>query len=153
MRIWSLGWRRRLQPALVFLSGKFYGQKGLVGYSTWSWQKSWTWLSTARVFEKCLVVSFFSCFWGAFLASLVSKPRFFSLTQSVFPGSLLAIALQIHCTFGCRRWSTILWTFMNFCEVRVFVYSFPSVKNVTTSSAWWTPVYFLKAQLECYLLC
>ena len=28
-------WRRKWQPALVFLPGKFHGQSSLVGYSLW----------------------------------------------------------------------------------------------------------------------
>ena len=29
-------WRREWQPTSVFLSGKFLGQRSLVGYSPWS---------------------------------------------------------------------------------------------------------------------
>ena len=38
-QIQSLGrkipWRREWQPTLVFLPGKFHGQRNLVGYSPW----------------------------------------------------------------------------------------------------------------------
>ena len=32
----KIPWRRKWQPTLVFLSGKFHGQKSLVGYSPWN---------------------------------------------------------------------------------------------------------------------
>ena len=38
-------WRRAQQPTLVFLSGKFHGQRRLLGYSPWGCNgvaKSWT---------------------------------------------------------------------------------------------------------------
>ena len=42
--VWSLGWedpwRREWQPTPVFLPGKFYGQRNLVGYSSWG-RKKW----------------------------------------------------------------------------------------------------------------
>ena len=31
----KIPWRRKEQPALVFLPGKFHGQRSLVGYSPW----------------------------------------------------------------------------------------------------------------------
>ena len=31
----KIPWRKKWQPAPVFLPGKFHGQKGLVGYSLW----------------------------------------------------------------------------------------------------------------------
>ena len=31
----KISWGRKLQPSLVFLSGKFHGQRSLVGYSSW----------------------------------------------------------------------------------------------------------------------
>ena len=36
-------WRREWQPTPVFLPGKSYGQRFLVGYSPWG-RKSWPWL-------------------------------------------------------------------------------------------------------------
>ena len=33
-------WRRKWQPALVFLPGKSHGQKNLVDYSPWGCKKS-----------------------------------------------------------------------------------------------------------------
>ena len=44
-RVGKILWRRKWQPAPVFLPGKFHGQSSLVGYSPWG-HKSWTWLST-----------------------------------------------------------------------------------------------------------
>ena len=41
---WSLGWSRarfrKWQPTPVFLPGKSYGQKSLVGYSPWGHKES-----------------------------------------------------------------------------------------------------------------
>ena len=37
-------WRRKWQPILVFLSGKFHEWRSLVGYLAWD-HKSQTWLS------------------------------------------------------------------------------------------------------------
>ena len=31
----KISWRRKWQPTLVFLPGKFHGQRRLVGYSPW----------------------------------------------------------------------------------------------------------------------
>ena len=31
----QIPWRRKWQPTLVFLPGKFHGQRGLVGFSPW----------------------------------------------------------------------------------------------------------------------
>ena len=36
----KIPWRRKWQPSLVFLPGKFYGQRGLVGYSSWGHKES-----------------------------------------------------------------------------------------------------------------
>ena len=40
----KISWRREWQPTPVFLSGKFHGQRSLVGYSPWG-RKSQAWLS------------------------------------------------------------------------------------------------------------
>ena len=56
---WSLGWEDPLgkewQPTPVFLSGEFYGQRSLMGYSLWSGKESDTteWL-TLSLSLKCL---------------------------------------------------------------------------------------------------
>ena len=34
-QVWKITWHRMWQPALVFLTGKFHGQRSLVGYSSW----------------------------------------------------------------------------------------------------------------------
>ena len=31
----KIPWRRKWQPTLVFLPGKFHGQRSLAGYSSW----------------------------------------------------------------------------------------------------------------------
>ena len=31
----KIPWRRKWQPTPIFLPGKFHGQRGLVGYSSW----------------------------------------------------------------------------------------------------------------------
>ena len=36
----KIPWRRKQQPAPVFLSGKFHGQESLVGYSSWDCKES-----------------------------------------------------------------------------------------------------------------
>ena len=36
----KIPWRRKWQPTLVFLPGKFHGQKSLVGYSPWGHKES-----------------------------------------------------------------------------------------------------------------
>ena len=33
-------WNRKWQPTLVFLPGKFHGQRSLVGYSSWGHRES-----------------------------------------------------------------------------------------------------------------
>ena len=33
--VWKISWRRKRQPTLVLLPGKFQGQRSLVGYSGW----------------------------------------------------------------------------------------------------------------------
>ena len=38
--VWKIPWRRKWQPASVFLPGKFHGQTSLVGYSPWSHKES-----------------------------------------------------------------------------------------------------------------
>ena len=35
-RVRKIPWRRKWQPTLVFLTGEFYGQRNLAGYSPWS---------------------------------------------------------------------------------------------------------------------
>ena len=46
----SQGWRRKWQPTPVLLSGKFQGQRGLVGHSPWGYKGSDTtkWLSQSQ---------------------------------------------------------------------------------------------------------
>ena len=34
----KIPWRKKWQPTSVFLSGKFYGQRSLAGYSPWTEQ-------------------------------------------------------------------------------------------------------------------
>ena len=54
-------WRRKRQPAPVFLTRKSHGQRSLMGYSLWvivhGLQKSWTWLQFSSVHFSCSVVS------------------------------------------------------------------------------------------------
>ena len=38
--VWKILWRRKWQPTLVFLPGKFHGQRSLAGYSLWDHNKS-----------------------------------------------------------------------------------------------------------------
>ena len=38
--VWKIPWRREWQPTSVFLPGKFYGQRSLVGYSPWGHKES-----------------------------------------------------------------------------------------------------------------
>ena len=44
MQVRSLGredpWKKKWQPTPVFLSKKFYGQRGLAGYSPWGCRES-----------------------------------------------------------------------------------------------------------------
>ena len=35
----KIPWRREWQPTPVFLSGKFHGQRSLVGYSPWGYKE------------------------------------------------------------------------------------------------------------------
>ena len=37
---WNIPWRREWQATLVFLPGKFHGQRSLVGYSPWGHKES-----------------------------------------------------------------------------------------------------------------
>ena len=41
----KIPWIRKCQLTPEFLSGKFHGQRSLVGYSPWGPTKSWTWLN------------------------------------------------------------------------------------------------------------
>ena len=57
----KIPWRRKWQPAPVFLPGKFHGQRGLADYSPWGCKKSDTteWLSIHCLFimgcqENCI---------------------------------------------------------------------------------------------------
>ena len=36
----KISWRRKWQPTIVFLTGKFHGQMSLVGYSPWGCKES-----------------------------------------------------------------------------------------------------------------
>ena len=36
----KIPWRKKWQPTLIFLSGKFHGQRSLVGYSLWGQKES-----------------------------------------------------------------------------------------------------------------
>ena len=38
----KIPWRRKWQPALVFLPGKFHGQRSLAGHSPWGHRVPWT---------------------------------------------------------------------------------------------------------------
>ena len=44
----KMPWSRKWQPTSVFIPGKFYGQKSLVGYSPWAYKELGTteWLNT-----------------------------------------------------------------------------------------------------------
>ena len=52
-QVQSLGVEDALEKGMatypVFLPGKSQGERGLAGYSPWSWSKSWTLLSTHQV--------------------------------------------------------------------------------------------------------
>ena len=50
-------WRRKWQPTLVLLPGKFHGWRRLVGYSPWGRKESDT-------TERLHFLSFYSFFWG-----------------------------------------------------------------------------------------
>ena len=54
-------WRRKSQPTLVFLPGKFHAQRSLQGYSPWGHEESDTteWLKT-RIQKRCIVLSCFN---------------------------------------------------------------------------------------------
>jgi len=36
----KISWRRKWQPTIVFLTGKFHGQMSLAGYSPWGCKES-----------------------------------------------------------------------------------------------------------------
>ena len=38
-RVRKIPWKRKWQPTLLFLPGKFRGQRSLAGYSPWGWKK------------------------------------------------------------------------------------------------------------------
>ena len=38
--VWKIPWRRKWQPILVFLPGKFHGQRRLAGYRLWGHKES-----------------------------------------------------------------------------------------------------------------
>ena len=38
--VWKIPWRRKWQPILVFLLGKFHRQRRLAGYSPWGHRES-----------------------------------------------------------------------------------------------------------------
>ena len=38
--VWKILWRRKQQPAPVFLPGEFHGQRSLAGYSPWGGKES-----------------------------------------------------------------------------------------------------------------
>ena len=63
-------WRRKWQPAPVFLPEKFHGQKSLVGYSPWGHKESNTTEHTHTLCTHCLhclLVSYNTykdLFWG-----------------------------------------------------------------------------------------
>ena len=66
----KIPWSRKWQPALVFLPGKFHGQRNLVSYSPWvhGAAKSWTQLSDWAHFYwtdqiHACVLSHFSLIW------------------------------------------------------------------------------------------
>ena len=40
MRVGKIPWRREWQPSLVFLPGKFHGQRSLAVYSPWDYKDS-----------------------------------------------------------------------------------------------------------------
>ena len=48
----KISWRRKWQPAPVFLPGEFHGQRSMVGYSPWV-PKSCTRLSTHAQIPYC----------------------------------------------------------------------------------------------------
>ena len=45
----KIPWRRKWQPTPVYLPGKFYGQRRLVGYSPWSHRVGHYWATAAAV--------------------------------------------------------------------------------------------------------
>ena len=51
-------WSRKWQPTLVFLPGKFHGQRNLEGYSPWGHKESATTehISTKNLIIKTLVI-------------------------------------------------------------------------------------------------
>ena len=48
--LYRLEWRRKWQPAPVFLPGKSHGQRSLVGYSSWGHRVRHDWITSLSLF-------------------------------------------------------------------------------------------------------
>ena len=74
-RVGKIPWRRKWQPAPVFLPGKFHGQRSLAGYSSrnhrvrYDWATN-TWCDGARVWWRSVSVSWNIHFYHCHLAGL-----------------------------------------------------------------------------------
>ena len=64
----KIPWRRKWQPASVFLPGEFHGQKSLAGYSPWDQKGSdkteWLTLSLSHLFSIYLCIYLFTYLWN-----------------------------------------------------------------------------------------
>ena len=77
----KIPWRRKWQPTLVFLPGKFHGQRSLVSYSPWSCRESnmmWhdgEWMYAANI----IYIYIYICFWIQFISSWHPRSEFLSI--------------------------------------------------------------------------
>ena len=80
----KIPWSRKWQPTLVFLPGKFHGQRNLVGYSLWGHKESDTpeWLSTHTHIDHILRIKLFNNLVLSGLARGWTRPAYLFLYYS-----------------------------------------------------------------------
>ena len=69
----KIPWRMAQQPTPVFLPGESHGQKSLVGYSPWSWKKSYITEVTELIYTRMYCSQWVKdCCWTAVVLAVAS---------------------------------------------------------------------------------
>ena len=103
----KIPWSRKWQPTLVFLPGKFHGQRSLVGYSAWGQR---VWYNWAHTHTQVL-----NPFW-VFL-SQVKSPQYFHFFFNLTSCPCHQVSAQILLQVGLHELRLIPQMWADLCRV------------------------------------
>ena len=108
-RVGKIPWRRKWQPAPVFLPGEFHGQRSLAGYSPWGHKKLemteqltlWTPVCSKCLWRSVLYIFLFVC-----LFCFLHTSKYIYFYFSIFK---LSVCLFCHVLFTDHSISDLLY--------------------------------------------